>query len=117
MELKEFIKETLVEILNGVSEAQAELTTIEAEINPRRKFGKEERERTSMSEHHCPVYDVDFDIAVTVTEGQEAKARIAVFTGIFGSGVGADIKSANVSQNRIKFRVPISYPQKKAVNG
>ena len=95
MELKEFIKETLVHILKGVETAQTE------------EFPNHGRVGESM----YGLTVVKFDIAVTTidTEGKSAKAGIFV-GGFAGLGVKKDDGQSTQAHNRIQFEIPVQLP-------
>lgn len=110
MELKDFIRETLVEIINGVKDAQSAIRDTGAYINPPVHSSNEKRSSVSFSGHKSMIYDVDFDIAVTASDSSGAKGGIGVFLVGVGIGTKAELNESNVSQNKIKFQVPITYP-------
>ena len=94
MELNEFVKKTLLQILDGINSAQTESSVgvISPEMNG------------------ANVQTIKFDVAVTVEEsvGSDAGAKINVF----GSKVGAEIegKKASETATRINFEVRMIYP-------
>jgi hypothetical protein len=54
---------------------------------------------------------IDFDVVVTVSESEKAKASLGVLTGVLGFGTQAQVESGNVIANRIKFSVPVIFPE------
>jgi hypothetical protein len=96
MDLETFIAETLRQIVKGVRTAQEHQNCALALINETIKVDKSRL--------------IEFDVALTVTEGSEAKAGIGVFSGVFGVGTQANTSAANSSVSRIKFSVPIILP-------
>lgn len=54
---------------------------------------------------------IEFDIAVTASEGSEAKAGIGVFSGVIGLGTQAKMEGSNATLSRIKFSIPVLYPE------
>jgi len=106
MELKDFIKGTLTEIIEAVTEVQAAVKPSGAMINPR-EYGRDVRTTTNDG---ASIYQIDFDIAVTVSDTSGAKGGIGVFVAGIGLGTKGETAESNVSQNRIKFQIPISYP-------
>ena len=115
MELKQFVKESLLQIIQGVKEAQAESEGTGAHINPigmsimrndlkGKRFGPKDLTITET---------IEFDIAVMAMEGKEAKGGIGVVTGIFSLGGGGktEVQTSNVS--RLKFSVPVVLPSGK----
>lgn len=98
MELQDFIAETLKEIISGVRRAQESAIELGAKINPRGGSIVEMR-------------NVQFDVAVSTSEGAEKKSGISVFVGPVGS-VGSQNQSdlMSSSMSRIKFSVPLKLP-------
>jgi hypothetical protein len=112
VDLQQFVRETLTEIILGVNAAQdqAEVEASGARINP-----------TGMGVGAMPdgylgnlssgeaVFVVDFDLAVTVSgTGQgEGGAKVQVL-GQFTAKLSGTKKSPRDSTNRIKFKVPIA---------
>lgn len=119
MDLQSFVRETLVEILEGVSEAQAHLRA-------RRSHGRSATvsptwssaaSNVTVSEDHRLVHMVDFDVAVTVetskstesTKQAEGGIKYVIAVGGSGSTTGEDATS-NSTITRIKFSVPVAFP-------
>lgn len=115
MELKDFVRETLVQIAEGVSEAQKALVDSDAEVNPsvsRRFDVKSSNYGDSTSGK--PIFLVDFDVAVTATEGTQTKGGIGVVAGVLALGSQGQSSAANSSVSHIKFMVPMALPYRKA---
>jgi len=104
MELKEFVRESLLQIIGAVREAQAQCA--DAEINP---IVLDSHGGRRQSARGNDVQDVQFDVAVTATDAGEKKAGIGIVAAI---GIGASLQSAttNESVSRIKFAVTIALP-------
>ncbi len=101
MQLKEFISQTLAEIVEGVKDAQAK--TLDSEnrgtyVNPFDKVTNVPR-------------SIDFDVAVTATEGTSTKGGIGVFMGAVGLGSQGQSEAHNTSLNRIRFSVSVLLPR------
>jgi len=56
---------------------------------------------------------VEFDMAVTATEGKETKGGIGVVAGVFTLGSAGKSDAASGSESRIKFSVPLLLPTHK----
>lgn len=98
MKLQDFVSETLIEIVNGVKQAQVAVKGSKAEINPSRPIeGVKER-------------PIEFDVAVTTIEGTETKGGVGIFVGPVGIGTQGRSDSSSSSVSRIKFSVPVKYP-------
>jgi hypothetical protein len=103
MELRDFVKTTLVEIMGAVFDAQVEWNQKcgKGVINP--VWDGTER----LFEH---VQEVDFDVAVTASSGSTGKAGagIKVFSVDVGASGEKKVEASSVS--RIRFKVPIVPP-------
>jgi hypothetical protein len=122
MELKQFIKESLGQILEGVSQAEREANYNGMSINPSFAHYTQPNAAKFIGENHKLPVDVivdiegriivmvDFDVAVTATEGTGTKGGIGVFVGAVGLGSQGQSTKANTSETRIKFRVPVILP-------
>ena len=112
MDLQQFVRETLTEIVLGVNAAQdqAEVEASGARINPKGiGLGAAPDGYLGSLSSGWPVFVVDFDLAVTVSgNGQgEAAAKVKVM-GQFSPKLSGTKKAPRDSTNRIKFRVPIA---------
>lgn len=112
MDLKEFVKETLVQITSGVRDAQGEVRLLGGIVNPAtltRTDGAGSYFSTIDDIHH--VFLVDFDVAVSVTENTEtnAGARLNVAT-FLTLGAGGQSANSTAATNRLTFKVPLALP-------
>ena len=115
MELKDFVETSLQQICDGIKAAQDKIEG--GAINP---SGFNPVYSTETGAACNLVYDnqnrkitlesVEFDVAVTVTEGKETKGGIGVFAGAVSLGSQGKSDSANKSLSRLKFSVPIIFP-------
>jgi len=116
MELKEFVAESLKQLVDGVVTAQEYAKDKGASINPQGlKYGFKSGvlEVADDSVYTRIPQPIEFDIAITVSEGGETKAGIGVFAGALGLGTQAKMQDANIVANRIKFSVIILFPEQK----
>lgn len=117
MNLKEFVAESLVEIVAGISDAQSRIADTGAQISPEinKLFVKSKTGGTNMAlgwdKNGGLIQIVDFDVAVTAIEGTETKGGIGVVAGIFALGAQGKSEESSQSISRIKFKVPISLPK------
>jgi hypothetical protein len=119
MELKSFVRETLVEIVKGVKEAQEKTKASGALINPEGvitesntkivKWLPERRGSGDWREGQV----VEFDVAVAVSEKDEAKGGIGIQVAsiMIGVGVSGKIEDENSTISRLKFSVPLFLPE------
>lgn len=108
MDLKDFIRETLVGIASGIQEAKIETGDIWALV-PGALHGK----RVSETSY------IEFDVAVTVTETTESqkdgkagvKAEISVLgskvSGELGGGIASTKHASAEHVSRVSFKVPV----------
>lgn len=110
MQLKDFVSQTLKEIVEGVIEAQKTTSVNEGHINP-------EIDRSSVdptmriAANGRLIESVEFDVAVTVDEGTGTKGGIGIFIGALALGSQGESSNKNSSINRVKFTVPILLPR------
>ena len=109
MELKDFIKETLIQIVQGIGEAQEELKDTDCAINPR-DIKSEDYTTVILKNKRHVVQDVDFNIALTNTSNSEDKAGIGGMLGSFGLGGNKTLSDGNTSNTNISFSVPVVFP-------
>jgi hypothetical protein len=112
MDLKEFVKETLIQISTGVRDAQAEVRKLGGLVNPATYSSGNAGGAYFASYkdgHH--IFLVDFDVAVTVTENSatnaEAKLKVA---SLLSLGAGGSSSAQNEVTNRLSFKVPLAFP-------
>jgi hypothetical protein len=111
MELKDFVSETLKQVMEGVKVAQKFSKESGGKINPKGIY-------TTSTTSHPQLYTTDnelvqvieFDVAVTATESDKAKGGIGIFVGAFGIGAQGESGNQNSAINRIQFKVPIILP-------
>jgi hypothetical protein len=112
MELRDFVKEALVQIIEGVRDAQDVIKKPGGKINPiQQYFGEEKHSNTIRDEGGQVIHMVEFDVAITVKEDAAAKGGVGLVVGPIAIGTRADASEQNTSTNRIKFPVPITYPR------
>jgi hypothetical protein len=112
VDLQQFVRETLTEIVLGVNAAQdqAEVEASGARINPAGiGVGAMPDGYLGNLSSGQAVFVVDFDLAVTVsgTGQEEGGAKVQVL-GPFTAKLSGTKKSPRGSTNRIKFKVPIA---------
>lgn len=103
MELSEFIKTTLVEIINGVEDAIGETAggNGRAVINP-----------TASHANHADPERVQFDVALTVkntaaSSGDRASVRVAE---IELAGEQREMATHHEAISRVSFAIPVAWP-------
>ena len=113
MDLKEFVSETILSVISGVSDAQEKAKEFGAHVNP----GGLTRSLSNISDN--AIWDnttnnyaqpVTFDVAVTAEDSATGGAKVKVLSGILGGDIGGEKGSKNVVASRVQFSVPILLP-------
>lgn len=99
MKLEDFVSETLKEVMQGVKKSQATSNEHGGCIAPH---------YLKLSEN---MYKIEFDIAVTTTEGTSTQSGVGVFVGPVALGSKGHSDASSQSLSRIKFSVPVTYPR------
>ena len=115
MDLKDFISETLVQITQGVQDAQEKIKNTGCLINPE-GFYQGENVKIGYKNEFIHVQKVKMSVAVRVIENTETKAGLGVVSAIFTAGVSNKDGETNTVSNRIEFEVPISLPVMDVIN-
>ncbi|RKY07893.1 MAG: hypothetical protein DRP56_05000 [Planctomycetota bacterium] len=95
MDLKEFVSETLRQVIEGVKEAQISAPGNGAVVAPYYDYRK----------------TVEYDVAVTAVEGTEAGAKAGISVWSIGAGGNVKTESTNTTVSRIKFSIPLELPK------
>ena len=111
MELKDFVKETLSQIIDGVKLAQEYVADKGAKINPGFPPMYQDKGGQSIYDRDTSTFsqNIKFDIAVTVSEGTKTKGGMGIFVGEIGIGAQGQSNASNQSMSRICFSVPIVF--------
>ena len=115
MNIQDFIRASIVQIANGVREANQELKENGAIVNPQNLVPN-----NGSSPHYGFISDtkeiarmvesIEFDIAVTTTESTEAGGGLSISVAAVGMNLGGRGSDSNTSISRLKFRLPIAWP-------
>ena len=101
MELRDFVKDTLSQLIEGVAEAQKAAAGRQATVNPFDISLESFRDRFSF---------VEFDVALTSGDSKTTKGGVGVFLGALNLGSAGESSSAITSLSRIKLKIPIELP-------
>ena len=114
MDLKEFTKQTLIQIVEGAASANDELANCDSYI-PYTNIGNS-KSAYSYDENRVArlIVNIDFDVAITATESESANGgaslKVASLLNIGGSG---ENKTENQTISRIKYTLPLVLSKKK----
>ncbi|MEI2679098.1 MAG: hypothetical protein V9G29_15340 [Burkholderiaceae bacterium] len=112
MQLREFVKEVLTQIVDGVRDAQE--PNGGAFVVPAGDGGHKYAEHPRFaSSARIKSSIVDFDVAITAEDSDKAgaKAGVKVFSVQFG--VDGEMTSKNSTVSRVQFAVPLLLPESK----
>ena len=112
MDLKSFVSQTLIEIVEGVNEARSLVKSMDTGANINPSFAGDVPKLTGAYHigHGDMAQCVEFDVALTVTEGTNTKGGIGVVSGVINLGSSGQSRNENVAVSRIKFIVPLGLP-------
>jgi hypothetical protein len=107
--LRDFIKETIEQLIDGVADAKEHAETKNAYINvPTIHYagGMIRINKDSLPEPQL----VEFDIAVTTSEVKDIKGGVGIFVAGVGLGYQANKGTTGGEISRIKFSIPVILP-------
>lgn len=112
MKLEQFVEESLKQIITGVLKAKEHGEQHGAHVNPvNASFNSSSQNVVYCTETGIPLQQVEFDVAVTVSESNASSADGQAEVGdITVSGQSIETNSTNSSASRIKFMVPVRLP-------
>lgn len=109
MELKEFIKTTVSDIVSAVSELQAELAEKGAIVNPPLPHSISNGS-VNVGKGNEPIQRLTFDVALTTTETSSVDGGAKGGVAIFSAKVGAGQQSSSQNVSRLSFTIPVVFP-------
>lgn len=113
MDLKDFVRETLSQITEGVREAQDGVQGAGGFVNPAFRPSKinDPESHFGLMPDGQNIFMVNFDVAVSVVEGTQtdADARLQV-AGFIKLGAGGASEESATTTNRVSFKVPLALP-------
>lgn len=121
MDLKDFIRGSLSQIVQGIIEANEAIEEKDAAVNPANvepnqksdgPYGWLQKPSSAMY-YNRAVESVNFDLVVTVTEGKKTKGGVGVAAGLFVLGSQGKSENERASESRLRFRIPLLLPTSK----
>lgn len=111
MELKDFIRQTLEQIVEGVSSARSHVEDRGGTINPTsitfRRDGEWNNFNSGMPQN------VEFDVGLTSVDKKGATEGIGVFLGSVSLGKKNESGLEHTAVTRVRFSVPLVFPKGK----
>lgn len=111
IKLEDFVSETLRQVMQGVVNAQQHASNIGGSIAPSgARFRNDQGMQLYDKNDGCVIEKIEFNIAVTTTEGTATSGGIGIFVGPVGLGSKGESNSSSQSTSTIKFSVAIKFP-------
>jgi hypothetical protein len=108
MELKNFITETLKQIINGVEEAQKDVQNNGAYINPT-DIVNDNLSSITINDKKIRVSNINFEVEVSTIDESDTTKGVGVYIANFGIGGKQKDNDKAISTNKISFVVPIAF--------
>lgn len=108
MELKDFVKATLEQIVDGAAEAQKTIRERGGNINPTSMSFQKDGNWNNYS--HAMPQEVIFDVGLTATDKRGSSEGIGVFLGSISLGKKNDTGVEQVAVTKVRFCVPLVLP-------
>jgi len=105
MELREFIKTALLEITDGVADAQKEAK--HGTISPAGIQQTADSVKLGVS----ALTAVEFEVHVTVDKGTGSRAKLGVLSSFVGAGIEGNSSNDSSRSSTLKFRIPVLLPK------
>ena len=110
MELKDFVSETLKQVMEGVKMAQNKAAEFGGTINPQGFLISEKSVPFRRGGVDLVGQVIEFDIVVSTHDTDKAKGGVGIFVGEIGVGVRGEAESQSTAVNRIQFSIPVYLP-------
>ena len=115
MNLKEFVTTALVEIAEGVQDAQVQYKKTGGAVNPchiqrDNTSGLFYKGKSGLPDDQFSITNIEFEIGLADNSGSEQKTGIGVVFGAIGLGGNKKEQENTASVTRVKFSVPVKLP-------
>lgn len=114
MELKEFVKSTIAQIIDAVDELNMMYEDKDAVINPATPYEmRKDAQAVETKQGIRSVADIEFDLTVSVDESKDTGGKVNVLACVIGGDVSQSHTEGNSSVSRVRFTVPVMLPARK----
>jgi hypothetical protein len=110
MNLQDFIKTALTEIIAGVSEASEAAKQHDGSVGSMSLYGYTKENKILTDSDNRPISMVEFDIALAKASSTDTKGGIGVYLGAVGLGSQGASHGESTTHSRVKFTVPVVLP-------
>lgn len=115
MELKDFVKETLEQIVEGAAMAQEAINKKGGSVNP--SSMKFQRDGEWNNYDHAMPQEVVFDVGLTSTDKSGSTEGVGVFLGAINLGKKNEDGTEQVAITKVKFTIPLALPSGEQLKG
>jgi hypothetical protein len=119
MDIREFVRSALEQIIQAVVEADKAVEPLGAEISPpvKTEWANLATTGKEISHRGLPMREVAFDLAVTVTSATATEGEAGVAIKIITLKAGGKSDKSNEQTSRIQFSIPLTLPTRKPKGG
>lgn len=110
MDLKDFVSQTLVQIVEGVVEASTRVAELGGAVSPSYNANPTNAIGRSRDGQSLPVHAVDFDVAVVAGSESSMEAGGGMKISVFSASAKGSEKDREQTTSRIQFVVPLQLP-------
>lgn len=108
MELRNFIKETLKDVLGGINDAQKEIKN--GEIVPLLNEEGWKGLETGLTSYQA----IDFEVSVNAVEKEGSEAKLNVVAAVIGGGISGESSNSAEHTAKLNFKIPVRFPVNKS---
>jgi len=115
MEIKDFIKGALTEIVDAITEFNEDMVDKNVFVPSSNLKVNQDKYQYACDKNGKPhlIRDVEFDISVNVSEGKDGGGKISLQIAGISLSAGKSNEINNTAINRMKFSIPIVPPTEK----
>jgi hypothetical protein len=117
MNLQEFVRDSIFQIVAGIADAREACVKYDVIIGSDGVYGYTAAAQIITDEHNRTVSQVEFDIALAQGDSKDTKGGIGVFLGTVGVGSQGASHGEKSTHSRLKFSVPVVFPGRKTQSG
>jgi hypothetical protein len=117
VELKDFVRDSIVQIVAGARAAADEVAEHGAVVNPRparvlpdANYYRFKEQGAGESTPYAEIENIEFDVAVTAMKQEGERASVGVVAAVIGAGLSSQSDHSNQTTSRIRFRIPLGLP-------
>lgn len=111
MDLKDFVRQTITQVLEGVADAQSDAMESDGFVNPPLSGTQSAAAGHGLLAGMGGAATImQFDVALTAEDGKGTKGGIGVVTGLVSLGSTGESNTKSASTSRVQFSVPIQLP-------